>query len=143
MSKTSIAILDTGILSIFLSSNPTPSVISLMRKIRKGEIQAKIPKPIIVETFFHVCKTNGKEKAQISIMNLLKHYPIDLIEFTPSLLLAAGVLKCQHRTHLSYNDCMSIALALDLKAIFHTTEKRLKEIPNNVLNRLKVVSYTF
>ena len=143
MSKQSIAILDTGILCIFLSSNPTPSVTLLMEKIMKGEIHAKMPKPMIVETFFHICTTDGKEKAQISIMNLLKHYPIELIEFNSSLLLAAGVLKCQHRTHLSYNDCMGIALALDMKANFHTTEKQLKEIPNNVLKRLKMVSYTF
>ena len=42
-----------------------------------------------------------------------------------------------------YIDCMGIAISLSKKIPFHTTEKKLKQIPNNVLEKLKVVKYTF
>jgi hypothetical protein len=58
-----------------------------------------------------------------------------------TILMAAGKMKCQHRTVLSYIDCMSIAHTLKMNIPFHTTEKKLKQIPGNVLQRLKVVKY--
>jgi hypothetical protein len=41
------------------------------------------------------------------------------------------------------NDCMSIAFCLNNGVTFHTTEKNLKKIPHNTLQRLKVVKYKF
>ena len=135
--------LDSGVLSIFFTKNPTQQVKTLMLKIQKQNIRAYLPKPVLIEVFFHLCTNDGKEIAKITLVNFLKKYPLHLVEFDTNLLIHTGQLKCQHRSALSYIDCMGIAVALNHKIPFHTTEKKLKKIPNNVLDRLKVVTYAF
>ena len=135
--------LDSGVLSIFFTKNPTQQVKTLMGEIQKRNIRAYVSKPVLIETFFHVCKNDGKDNAKITLVNFLEKYPLDLIEFDTNLIIHAGQLKCQHRNTLSYIDCMGIAIALSRKIPFHTTEKKLKKIPNNVLEKLKVVEYSF
>ena len=114
-----------------------------MEGIQNRTILAYLPKPVLIEAFFHVCKNDGKEIAKITLANFLEKYPLNLIEFGTNLILHAGQLKCQHRNSLSYIDCMGIAIALNRKIPFHTTEKKLTKIPNHVLNKLKVVTYSF
>jgi len=135
--------LDTGVISIFFSNDPTNQVKKLMKEIQQQKFSAYLPKPVLIEAFFHICKNDGKENAKITLINFLKKYPLNLIEFDQNLIIHAGQLKCQHRKTLSYIDCMGIAFALSRKIPFHTTEKKLKEIPNNVLEKLKVVKYSF
>ncbi len=135
--------IDTGVLSLLFSSNPTKPVQELLKWIQAGDIHAMIPKPVLIEAFLNICRLQGKEIAKIAILNFIAKYPIEMVEFDNDLLILAGQLKCQHRLSLSYIDCMGIALALSRKAAFHTTEKRLKIIPHNVLSKLKVVKYTF
>jgi len=135
--------LDTGVISIFFSNNPTTQVKNLMKEIQQQKISAYLPKPVLIEVFFHVCRNDGIENAKIALINFVKKYPLNLIEFDNNLIILAGQLKCQHRNKLSYIDCMGIALALNRKIPFHTTEKQLKKIPDNVLEKLKVVKYTF
>jgi len=135
--------LDTGVISIFFSNNPTNQVKNLMKEIQKHKISAYLPKPVLIEAFFHVCKNDGKENAKITLVNFLEKFPLNLIEFDRNLIIHAGQLKCQHRNILSYIDCMGIAIALNRKIPFHTTEKTLKKIPNKVLEKLKVVKYSF
>ena len=135
--------LDTGVISIFFSNNPTNQVINLMKDIQQQKISAYLPKPVMIEAFFHVCKNDGKENAKIILITFLKKYPLNLIEFDNNLIIHAGQLKCQHRSNLSYIDCMGIAIALNRKIAFHTTEKKLKKIPHNVLEKLIVVKYSF
>ena len=140
MSKIS---LDTGVISIFLSNNPTNQVISLMGGISKGEISAYLPKTVLIEAFFHVCKNDGLENAKVTLVNFLAKYPLNLVEFDENLIYYAGQLKCQHRNSLSYIDCMGIAIALTMKIPFHTTEKKIKNITSNVFQKLKIVKYSF
>jgi len=135
--------IDSGVIGIYFSKNPTEQVKTLMNKIQKKEISAFLPKPVLIEAFFHVCKIDGKENAKITLINFLKKFPLHLIEFDQNLMVLAGQLKCQHRNSLSYVDCMGIAVALNMKVSFHTTEKKLNQIPNNVLSKLKVVKYSF
>ena len=135
--------LDTGVISIFFSNNPSNQVKNLMKEIQNHKISACLPKPVLIEAFFHVCRNDGKENAKITLVNFLEKYPLNLIEFDRNLIIHAGQLKCQHRNTLSYIDCMGIAIALNRKIPFHTTEKTLKKIPNNVLEKLKVVKYSF
>ena len=135
--------LDTGVIGIFLSKNPTSQVKKLRNAIAKGEIQVCLPKPVLIETFFHLCKNEGKEPAKIILHNFLERYPLELVEFDRSLITLAGELKCHHRKELSYIDAMGIALSLDQKISFHTTEKKLKSLPNNILTKLKTVTYSF
>ena len=135
--------LDTSVLSIFFSENPTKEVKGLMGKLQNGSIEAFLPKPVLIEAFYHVCKDDGKDIAKIVLVNFLKKYPITLVEFDESLIASAGQLKCQHSNVLSYIDCMGIAIALNRKIPFHTTEKKFKKIPRKILGRLKIVSYSF
>ena len=135
--------LDTGVISIFFSNDPTNQVKNLMKKIQQQKINAYLPKPVLIEAFYHICRNDGKENAKITLINFLKKYPLNLIEFDNNLIIHAGQLKCQHRNSLSYIDCMGIAIALNRKIPFHTTEKKMNKIPNNVLEKLKVVKYSF
>jgi predicted nucleic acid-binding protein len=112
-----------------------------MQQLKKGSLLAQVVSPVVSEILYHACTVEGKERAQALVSSLLEDYNIDMISPDRALLFSAGVLRCQHRTALSYIDCMSIAHALKLNIPFHTTEKKLKQIPGNVLQRLKVVKY--
>ena len=135
--------LDTGVLGIYLSINPGKKIQTLMHNIRKGLTEAFILKPVLIEVFYHLCKIECKEIASIKITNLKNQIPFNIVDLDDSLILKAGILKCQHRTSLSYIDCMSIAFCLNTNTTFHTTEKLIKKIPNNTLNQLKIEKYSF
>ena len=135
--------LDTGVLGIYLSTNPGKKIQTLIQNIRKGLTKAFVLKPVLFEVFYNLCKIEGKEIASIKIANLRSQIPFNLVDLDDSLILKAGILKCQHRTSLSYIDCMSIAFCLNTNTTFHTTEKMIKKIPNNTLNQLKIEKYSF
>ena len=135
--------LDTGVLGIYLSINPGKKIQTLIQNIRKGLTKAFVLKPVLIEIFYHLCKIESKEIASIKITNLKNKIPFNLVDLDDSLILKAGILKCQHRTTLSYIDCMSIAFCLNTNTTFHTTEKLIKKIPNNTLNQLKIEKYSF
>ena len=135
--------LDTGVLGIYLSINPGKKIQTLIQNIRKGLTKAFVLKPVLIEVFYHLCKIEGKEIASIKITNLKNKIPFNLVDLDDSLILKAGILKCQHRTTLSYINCMSIAFCLNTNTTFHTTEKLIKKIPNNTLNQLKIEKYSF
>lgn len=140
---TSRVFLDTGILTLFLAKNCPQKIKELMDNIKAGNIEGHTLAPVLVETFFHVCKLDGIDDAKVSIHSLLKEYPLRIGEQDTSLVVSAGALKCQHKGNLSYIDCLSIAYCLNNKCAFHTTEKSLKTIPGNTLQRLQVIKYTF
>lgn len=137
------AFLDAGFLTLFLAKNCPVKIKELMSNIRAGSIEGHILAPVLVEVFYHVCKLDGIDEAKLAMMTLLKEYPLRVSEQNNSLVISAGVLKCQHKDTLSYTDCLSIAYCLNNKCTFHTTEKKLKKIPGNTLQRLQVVKYTF
>jgi len=133
------ACLDTGIITQFYSKEPPKSILHFMDSIKAGKIEAYVLSPIIVEAFYHICKLKGKANAEIMIATFLKTYPLKIVNFNQSLIFKAGILKCQHRAELSYNDCYAIAFSLNKKITFHTTEKRLSKI----LPTLKLKTYNF
>ena len=133
--------IDAGVLSIYFSDSPTEKVKKLMGAILAEEIMAYILRPILIENYFHICKLNGIDVAQIKIASFIIKYPVKLIKPTDVLIFSAGKLKCQNRKTLSYNDCLSIAFCLNNNVEFHITEKNLKKIPNNTLKRLKTEKY--
>jgi predicted nucleic acid-binding protein len=135
--------IDTGVLSIYFSTNKTAAVKSLMNDILGGKYRVAILKPVLVEEFFQICKDSGLQEANTQILNFMRNFPIDFVDLDESLILNAGKLKCQHASTLSYIDCMSIAFCLKQGAELHTTEKLLKQIPHNVLDRLRTVKYDF
>ncbi len=135
--------LDAGVMGIHFTKDSTKKVISLMNSILKDNIKAFVLKPILVETYYHLCKIKGVEIAKISLSSFIRKYPIELVDITQDLIFSAGKLKCQNRKTLSYNDAITIAFCLNNRIEFHTTEKNLKKIPNNTLNRLKIKKYRF
>jgi len=112
-----------------------------MAKIKKGDLTGILVSPVVSEIFYHACKIEGQERARLLLTAIFEDYNIDIIDPDRSLLYTAGLLKCQHQTTLSYIDCLVIAYSLKMKLEFHTTEKKLKEIPGNVLQKLKTVKY--
>ncbi len=133
------ACLDTGIITQFYSKEPPKSILDFMNSIKAGKIEAYALSPIIVEAFYHICNLKGKASAETMIATLLKTYPIKIVNLNQSLIFKAGILKCQYRTELSYNDCYAIAFSLNKKVTFHTTEKNL----NRILPTLKLKTYKF
>nr|MDO8108908.1 PIN domain-containing protein [Candidatus Sigynarchaeota archaeon] len=140
---TSKAYLDTGVLTLFLARNCPLKVQELMDNIKKAKIEGHLLAPVLTEVFLHICKLDGIDSAKISMNSLLKQYPFKIGEQDTSLIISAGILKCQHRETLSYVDCMSIAYCLNNNCVFHTTEKKIKKIPGNTLQKLDVVKYKF
>ena len=135
--------LDTGIIVLFTGKDPNEKIIQLFNSIQKKEKTAFIMKTTIIEVINHLCILQGKSLALIRVAELLEEYPIIQVELNNQIINQAGILKCQHRTTLSYNDCISIAFCLIESIAFHTTEKKLKKIPHNTLNKLQVVKYNF
>lgn len=133
------ACIDTGIITQLYSKEPPNSILHFMNSIKAGKIEAYVLSPIIVKAFYHICKLKGKVNAETTIATFLKTYPIKIVNLNQSLIFKAGILKCQHRAELSYNDCYAIALSLNKIITFHTTEKSLRKI----LPTLKLKIYDF
>ncbi|MHA1104743.1 MAG: PIN domain-containing protein [Promethearchaeota archaeon] len=131
--------LDTGIITLLYSKDNPNQITTLFNQIKTDELEAHVVSPIITEAFFQICKLRGKVEAEITIATFLNTYPIKLINLNQSLIIKAGLLKCQHYNELSYNDCFAVAYALNKKLTFHTTEKNLGKI----LPNLRIKSYIF
>ncbi|MHA1611505.1 MAG: PIN domain-containing protein [Promethearchaeota archaeon] len=141
-SKSSVC-LDTGVIVLFTGKDVNEKIIQLFNGIQRKEILAFAMKTTILEVLNHLCILQGKTIALTRLVELLEEYPIIQVGLNDQIINQAGILKCQHRTTLSYNDCLSIAYCLGENMLFHTTEKKLKKIPHNTLNKLRVVKYYF
>lgn len=135
--------LDAGILSLIFTKKATTLIQKLYTNIKKKDLECYVLSPILIEVYWNICKTDGIEVAKISVSSFIHNVPHILVPVDEDIIISAGTLKCQHRTTLSYIDCMSIAFCLNNDVTFHTTEKNLKKIPHNTLQRLKVVKYKF
>ncbi len=135
--------LDTGVLSIILSENPTEEIKRLQKNAHTNKVECHILSPMLVETYWHICKLKGIEIAKIAITSFVRKFPHVLVDLDENIILKAGMVKSQHRATLSYNDCISIAYCLNTKMEFHTTEKTIRKIKQNTLEKLKIVQYNF
>ena len=131
--------LDTGLITLMYSKDTPQPIKQLFNNIKEKKIEAHVLSPIISEAFYHICKIEGKVAAETKIATFLNTYPVKLVNLNQSLIIKAGLLKCQHSKILSYNDCFALAYALNKKLTFHTTEKELKKI----LPNLKLTTYIF
>jgi predicted nucleic acid-binding protein len=135
--------LDTGILSIFFMENSVE--FTRVQKLFQGSIgntyEIYILSPIFSEIFYHICKIQGKDEARVKILSLKKNFPIKVIDLNDEILCLAGELKCKHRRLVSYIDCFSLAFCSLNKIEFHTTEIKLKDIPAELKERIKIISY--
>ncbi|MEX2680289.1 MAG: PIN domain-containing protein [Candidatus Sigynarchaeota archaeon] len=135
--------IDTGVLMIYFSKDPTPKVSQLFKDCIDRKVDIHLLKPIIVETVKHLCKLNNIDQARTIILSFLNKVPVSLIDMDTSLAISAGVLKWQNNERLSTVDSIVIAYALNKKLPFHTTEKKLAKMPAALLQRLKIVKYNF
>ena len=132
------ACLDAGPIYLYYRKNPPKKVMTLMRNIKEQKMSAFVPNSILVEVFKHLCVTEGKDYAMRCIISFQYTVNAQFVALTPDLILNAGRLKYQYRTKLSYNDCISISVAVKMRAKLHTTEKKLPTFRN-----LQVVIYEF
>ena len=109
-----------------------------MENVKKDSENTFIAKEIMIEVYKHLCVLKGTSYAESILQSFFRTYNVKLIDLTHELIIKAGKLKCQHRTKLSYNDCIAIAISLQKGAIFHTTEKNLPTIPH-----LRAKTYKF
>ncbi|OLS14636.1 MAG: hypothetical protein RBG13Loki_1738 [Promethearchaeota archaeon CR_4] len=133
------ACLDTGVITQFYSKDVPEKIKNFKNQIKTRTIDACTLFPLVAEATFHICKLEGKDAALQKISNFLNTYPIRIILLDSGTSIKAGLLRCQHRRMLSYNDCLAIAFCLNNKYTLHTTEKKLKDlIPN-----LSLTTYFF
>lgn len=137
--------LDTGVLSIYFSDPvlQDKKLKLIIQGAKKDQIEIHILMPILVEIFYQLCKLKGKENAKLALLSFFNKVPIKKIPLNDNLIYSAGVIKCQHRSRLSYNDSIIVAYCINNHMTLHTTEKHLKAIPNNLLDRLTVVTHEF
>ncbi|MBY8983596.1 MAG: PIN domain-containing protein [Candidatus Lokiarchaeota archaeon] len=131
--------LDTGMITLLYSKDTPQTILQLFSKIKESTIEAHILSPLIAEAFYHICKLSGKVAAETILATFLNNYPIKLVNLNQSLMIKAGLLKCQHANNLSYNDCFAIAYALNKKLTLHTTEKTF----GTIFPTLKLKTYSF
>jgi len=131
--------LDTGMITLLYSKDTPQPILQLFKNIKEEKIEAHVLSPLMAESFYHICKLSGKVAAETILATFLNTYPIKLVNLNQSLIIKAGLLKCQHAKILSYNDCFAIAYALNKKLTFHTTEKRIGKI----FPTLKLKTYSF
>ncbi|WP_371806615.1 type II toxin-antitoxin system VapC family toxin [Candidatus Lokiarchaeum ossiferum] len=134
---------DTGIFLMYFGkdSQSREKILSILKGSLEGKYEIHVLKPVISEIVCKFCLLKGKDAARNNIYALLKRYPFHEIPLDYSLLFDSGILKAQDRIRLSYNDCFSITYCVLNKIPFHTTEKKLKNIPLPTLQKLKVVTY--
>lgn len=135
--------IDTGVLTLIVSNKELVQINQLQNNLKNGNLEGYVLKPALCEVYSHICKVAGKDQAQQKTMGLLRKLNLISIDLDDSLILEAGQLKCQHRSSLSYIDCMIIGFCLNNQIELHTTEKNIKRIPHNTLQKLKIVSYPF
>lgn len=127
----------------YISSSPPEPIVNIINRVIKREIECYILKSVLIEVYYQICKWKGIEFARNALTSFQKTVPFVPVELDDGLIQTAGILKCQHRTTLSYIDCMSISYCINNKMEFHTTEKTLKGIQDDTLNKLKVKKYRF
>jgi predicted nucleic acid-binding protein len=130
--------LDAGPIGLNYQQDPPKEILSLFQSLKNKKISAFVSDVVLVEVFKNLCVASGKDHAANCIRSFQNNIPYQPVPLTSKLIIDAGQLKCQYRSKLSYNDCISIAIALDKNAEFHTTEK---ELPKSL--RLRVIEYKF
>jgi len=133
-----IVILDTGVITQYLSSSPPLSIIQLFDQIKNQKYHAETIPLVISEAYKHICVKKGQDQAKLSLISFQNDVSIELIHLDMLLSCKVGKLKCQFREKLSYVDCAIIILALEHNATLHTTEKELPK-----LEKLKIKSHFF
>ena len=135
--------LDAGVLAIFFSKEISFEATELLKSILQLKTVAFVLKPILIESYYHLCKVRGSDHAESTIKSFLIKYPIRIEPISENMIYSAGKIKCQNRKMLSYNDSLVIAFCLNKNITFYTTEKNLKDKTNTTLKRLRIKTFKF
>lgn len=137
-------LLDSGLIVAFCSKNPPKKISKLFEKISEKQFHAMVVKFQISEIAFHLCKLYNKETTQQLIYSVIDKYNIQLLDPSTDLLVDVGLFRKNYPKILSYVDCIMLLLCNQEKIIFHTTEKRLKNLLSvDLINKVKIVQYAF
>ncbi len=131
--------LDTGLITQFYAKNVPEQIQLVKNQIKNRTVDAYTLYPLIAEAVFHICKLEGKDAAEQTITNFLNTYPVQVILLDASISIKAGLLRCEYRRMLSYNDCLVVALCLNKRYTLHTTEKKLQGLIPSL--SLKIYSF--
>jgi predicted nucleic acid-binding protein len=136
---------DTGVFGIYFGEeiSDKKKVLQIFRGTLTNKYEIHVLKPVLSEVFYHLCIQKGVNYAKSRILSIKKLYPIVQISLDDDLINKTGQIKCQNRKNLSYIDCMSISYCLLNKIQFHTTEKKIKQIPIPLIDKLRVVTYNW
>ena len=135
--------LDAGLLGIFFSKEISSEAKELLKNISQSKTVAYILKPILIESYYHLCKIRGSNYAESIIKSFLIKYPLRIESISENLIYSAGKIKCQNRKILSYNDSLAISFCLNNNITFYTTEKNLKDKSNTTLSKLRIKTFQF
>ena len=133
------ACLDAGVITLFYAEDVPDQITMLKNQIKNKTIDAYTLNPLLTEAVFHICKIKGKDAATQNITNFLNTYPVSIVPIDTNIVIKAGLLRCQYRGILSYNDCFAVAFCLNKRITLHTTEKGFKKI----LPKLSLQTYNF
>jgi len=136
---------DTGAFGIYFGEEipDKKKVLQIFKGTLTNKYEIHVLKPVLSEVFYHLCIQKGAHYAKSRILSIKKLYPIVQISLDDDLINKTGQLRCQNRKNLSYIDCMSISYCMLNNIQFHTTEKKLKQIPIPLIDKLKVVTYNW
>ncbi|MEW6276697.1 MAG: type II toxin-antitoxin system VapC family toxin [Bacillota bacterium] len=86
------------------------------------------------EVYYIVQREEGREKSR-AILELLRSWPVNLVECTEKMVLAAGDIKAKYP--LSYADAFAVALARDKQAFLLTGDPEFEKVEKNGLVNIK------
>ena len=134
---------DAGIFGIYFGEEvpDKKKILQIFKGTLSNKYEIHVLKSVLSEVFYHLCLQKGIDYARSKILSMKEIYPIVQISLNDDLITKTGQLKCQNRKNLSYIDCMSISYCLINKIQFHTTEKKIKQIPHPLLDKLRIVEY--
>ena len=109
-------VLDTSaILSYFLREDDSEKVVNLLNKSINNKVKIFVPFPVIMELYYIVFKTSGRNAAEERFA-ALKMLPVVIdLEVSEQYLLIAGSLKAEYP--ISFADSLIAAYAIKQNAI--------------------------
>ncbi|MHA1732196.1 MAG: hypothetical protein ACTSU5_09635 [Promethearchaeota archaeon] len=130
-----LACVGAGPITLYYSQDCPPEVEALFGAIRGGALEAITIPPVLAEAFrnlfFQAKGRSDAERVEFArgcILNFRRDVPVTFREMSTSLMLRAGEVKAKHRTTLTMNQSMMVALAINTGAVLHTTAPLVPKI---------------
>ncbi|MEW6424461.1 MAG: type II toxin-antitoxin system VapC family toxin [Bacillota bacterium] len=128
-------VLDTyAVLCYLRDEEGADLVAALLKAGKQGRILLNMSWINVGEVYYIVQREEGREKSR-AILELLRSWPVHLVECTEKMVLAAGDIKAKYP--LSYADAFAVALARDKQAFLLTGDPEFEKVEKNGLVNIK------